>query len=406
MNSTYLQSKVKEHLQMLCYQIPNRRLGSEGNRQATTYVGDALKDLGCDVELQSFDCLDWKDEGASLVARGETYEVCSSPYSLGCDLTAKLVVAPTMDELSKLTPEAVILLLKGEITHEQLMPKQFPFYNPEHHQQIYQLLEEKAPLAIITATSRNPELAGGMYPFPMIEDGDFDIPSVYMKDVDGEKLLAAAGGDVDLKICATRVPARGHNIVARIGPFGQKKIVVCAHIDAKDKTPGALDNGTGVVMLLLLAELLVGYGGRYQVELVALNGEDHYSAQGQKVYLKDHLASMDQILLVINSDLAGYRRGHTAYSLYACPEKITTLVRETFAAYEGIVEGELWYQGDHSIFVQHGRPAIAITSDRFMELSAQITHTPEDVLNLVNPTKVVELSLAVRDVIGQLNRLG
>jgi aminopeptidase YwaD len=405
MNCTHLQAKVEEHLRRLCYQIPNRRLGSEGNRQATTYVGDALMNLGFDVEFQSFDCLDWKDEGASLVARGETYEVYSSPYSLGCDLTARLVVARTMKELSKLTPGGAILLLKSEITQEQLMPRQFPFYNPEHHQKIYQLLEEKAPLGIITATSRNPELAGGMYPFPMIEDGDFDIPSVYMKDVDGEKLLAAVGGEVDLKIRATRIQARGHNVVARIGPSGQEKIVVCAHIDAKDNTPGALDNGTGVVMLLLLAGLLVGYKGRYRVELVALNGEDHYSAQGQKEYLKNHLTSMDQILLVINSDLAGYRQGHTAYSLYACPERITSVARETFATYEGIMEGEPWYQGDHSIFVQKGRPAIAITSDRFMELSTQITHTPNDDLNLVDPTSVVELTLALRDVIEQLNHL-
>ncbi|MEZ4997668.1 MAG: hypothetical protein R2758_09480 [Bacteroidales bacterium] len=32
---------------------------------------------------------------------------------------------------------------------------------------------------MIGATGRSSALAGGVYPFPLIEDGDFDIPSVY-----------------------------------------------------------------------------------------------------------------------------------------------------------------------------------------------------------------------------------
>lgn len=55
-------------------------------------------------------------------------------------------------------------MLKDELTREQLIPKGYPLYNPVPHQQFISLLEQKAPAAVIAATKRNPELAGGAYP--------------------------------------------------------------------------------------------------------------------------------------------------------------------------------------------------------------------------------------------------
>jgi aminopeptidase YwaD len=405
MDRDAFEQKAAQYLHTLCEQIPDRRLGSEGNRQATAFFGETLKDLGCRVTFQSFDCLDWVDEGASLIVAEHEFEVMSSPYSLECEITAPLVLAASVDELKELQAEGSILLLLGEIAQEQLMPKKFPFYNPEHHKEIYALLESKSPLAIITATSRNPELAGGMYPFPMIEDGDFNIPSVYMKDVEGERLTAYMGQEISLSISTTRLPARGENVLGRIGPDTAEKIVLCAHIDAKENTPGALDNGTGVVMLLILAELLVGYSGKYQIELLAFNGEDHYSAQGHKEYIKENEDHFNKIMLAINTDVAGFIEGNSAYSLYGCTPEVETIIREAMSGYKSLVEGEQWFQSDHSIFIQQGRPAMAITSDRFMELSTHITHTPKDNIDLVDFSKLIDISFSLRDVVDSLNQL-
>lgn len=74
----------------------------------------------------------------------------------------------------------------------------FVFYNPDSHQEIIQLLETGKPLALLCATERNAATAGGVYPFPLFEDGDFDIPSVFMKDTEGEKLLNCLGQQVTL----------------------------------------------------------------------------------------------------------------------------------------------------------------------------------------------------------------
>lgn len=403
MEHTILEEKAARYLETLCRQIPNRRVGADGNRMATRFFADAVGSFGFSVETPEFACIDWEERGAELhAADGARIAVFPSPYTLPCDVKAPLAATTTMEALEACRTDDTILLLTGEITKEQLMPKQFPFFNPEHHQRIYQLLESKAPLAIITATGRNPELAGGMYPFPMIEDGDFDIPSVYMKDVDGERLVRYAGQEVHLKIDSARIPAKGNNVIARkpagIGP----RLVLTAHIDAKDNTPGALDNGTGVVVLLLLAELLKDYDGGLQVELLTLNGEDHYSAQGHKEYLKDHRETFDQIKLAINVDVAGYKEGRSAFSLYGCPEPVAAAIREVMTGYDTLVEGEPWYQSDHAVFIQQGRPAVAITSELFMELSTHITHTPRDGVDLVDFAKLVDVALALRAVVDRL----
>ena len=89
-----------------------------------------------------------------------------------------------------------------------LMPKNFVFYNPEEHQKIIALLEKGEPKAIICATGRNAALAGGVYPFPLIEDGDFNIPSVYMTEEEGKKLIQYAGKNIFLESRSRRIPGR------------------------------------------------------------------------------------------------------------------------------------------------------------------------------------------------------
>ena len=310
MTDSDLTTLASHILSTLCVEIPGRAVGSPGNRAATTFFAGRMQSLGFAVDSPAFDCIYWMTEGARLTAGGESFQVFASPYSLGCQVTgASLVAAHDLDELESVAAQGKLLLLHGELAREQLMPKNFPFYNPEEHQRIYRLLEEKKPLAILAATERNPELAGAQYPFPLIEDGDFDIPSVYLTAEEGERLLQHAGSPVSLASASQRIPATGCNVIAVKNPSAARRVVLTAHIDAKQGTPGALDNAAGVVTLLLLAELLHDYSGTLGVEIVAVNGEDYYAAPGEIQYLQRNQGKMGDILLNINLDGVGYIRG-------------------------------------------------------------------------------------------------
>ena len=268
MDKKALRDKVEAHLQVLCSEIGERRVGSEENRQATTYAKKVLQLSGWQVEETELSVIDWKTEGASLTCGKQSFDVFSSHYSLGCSVKGELIAVDTVGKLEKADIKDKIVLLYGEIASQQIAPKNFPFWNPEEHQHLVSVLENGAPKALISATERNSATAGGVYPFPLFEDGDFDIPSVYMKDTEGEKLLACAGQMVELVSGAVRIPETAFNVIAWKDSRTKDRIVITAHIDTKIGTPGAIDNATGVTAVLLLAELLKDSDTRYPVELV------------------------------------------------------------------------------------------------------------------------------------------
>jgi aminopeptidase YwaD len=392
-----LYSGSLRYLDLFCNTIDERCVGSEGNRIATRFFANELSRLGWETETAEFDAIDWKDGGARLSCDREDFSVLAGPYSLAYNGKATLVAAGSVDELDSIDCTGKILLLYGEIAGEQLMPKNFVFYNPEEHRRIIALLEQRRPAAIISATGRNAALAGGVYPFPLIEDGDFDIPSAYMTEEEGVRLLSCIGRDVTLESRSLRIPGKGYNVIARKGRSGSKKVVVTAHIDAKKGTPGAIDNATGVTVLLLLARQLKDYECSNMIELVAFNGEDYYAVPGQMDYLMANQGKFNEMLLNINIDGAGYKEGLSAFSLFDLPEPLRKCAVDVITDYPGITEGAPWPQGDHSIFLQNGVPAIAVSSKWFIDnIEIQdITHTPKDKPEIVDCHKLVEISSAL-----------
>lgn len=403
MNADPLIDQAARIIHKLCLDIPSRHVGSEGNRLSTDYFAAMMESFGFDTECPQFECMDWYQEGAWLSVDSAMYEVFPSPYSRGCNLRAPLVHISSDSQLETEKLEGKIVLLMGEIAREQLMPKNFPFYNPDRHRRIIQLLEEKKPAAIITATGKDPIMVGSQYPFPLFEDGDFDIPSVYMKDQEGQRLAQHVGREVVLESKTERIPSSGCNVIARRAGLQARRIVLFAHIDARMGTPGAGDNASGVAVLLLLAELVAKLALKVGIEFVAVNGEDYYSNPGEQQFLERNQGRFDEILLGINLDDVGYLKGKVAYSFYECPEDLVVSIREILSKHKVLIEGQAWYQGDHMLFVLNRVPALAFTSEMITELMSTITHTPNDTPQMVDCRKLVAVAYALRDLIIQMD---
>lgn len=397
MSNTDYERLCWQYLEELCEKIADRSTGSLGNMVANNFFATTLQVLNWEVELSDLPVLDWQDEGASLYCEGIEYSVQSGPYGLACSCEGIILPLHSLDELEISNIKGKIVLLYGEITQEQLMPKNFVFYNPEEHQKIINLLEQGQPLAVLSATGRNAALAGGVYPFPLIEDGDFNIPTAYMTAEEGERLQKNCQGNAKLMVNSHRMPVITQQVIARNSPTKHKRIVVSAHIDAKKGSPGALDNASGVVILLLLAHMLEKQDTLFQVELVAFNGEDYYSAPGQMLYLQQQNYDLSEILLNINIDGAGYHAGGSAYSFFDLSPEWKRTMTQIIAQEPDMEEGEQWVQGDHSIFIQYGRPAIAVTSKWFLDNidRQEITHTPQDKIGNVDPRKLVKIAWVI-----------
>ncbi|MFP4521509.1 MAG: M28 family peptidase [Fibrobacterota bacterium] len=390
-------------IQKLCTGIGERSVGGAGNKKAAEYIEKEFLSSGWETLSQEFNAFDWKNEGAVLKTGKEEFEVFSSPYSKGCSAEGKIREIRKLSELENSDSAGKILLLRGEIAAEQLMPKSFVFYNPEKHRRTIAALEKSGAAALICATSRNSGLAGGVYPFPLIEDGDFEIPSVYMTEEESDRILNHIDSSFSLLSKAERIPSSGRNIIAKKGG-GEGIIAVTAHLDTKNGTPGAIDNATGVAVLILLSGLLRDYKGRPAIELTAFNGEDYYSVPGQMKYIAEKKGDFSDIILNINIDGAGYNEGSSQLSEYGLDEKISAAVSGVCGLYPGVGKGEQWPQGDHSIFVQNGVPAIAASSGWFIENmeSQEITHTPKDNPEIVDHLKTAELAAAISEIIKEI----
>lgn len=389
------------HLEALSVRIGRRLVGTPGNRAATSYVASVMERIGLEVERPSFRCFGWDAGEAFLEAGGVGLDLKPGPYSLPFDGERRLVVASSMAELQAADCTGCILLLHGEVASEPIAPRNYVFYNPEEHQALHRLLDLKKPAAVVAATGICPTTAGAEYPFPLFDDGDFDIPSACMKDVEGERIAGLAGDPVKLRIVSGRREEQGCNVIGSIpGTDPGRRIVMTAHVDTRPGTPGALDDASGVATVLAAAELQTaahpgGIRPGPTLEVAVLNGEDYYAATGEIEYMKANGGRWGGIALVMNVDGAGYREGSTAWSLYGCDSRLRRSLRTALARFPGIVRGEQWPQGDHSMFAMQGVPAAAFTSDRMAELWSQVAHTERDTADLVDPGRLGELARAL-----------
>ncbi len=163
-----LKERIMKDLAELCVKIGERPVGSERNRMATRYAAERLAASGFSVTEPGFTCVDWEFGGLDLVLGEEQIRAFAGPYTPACDIKSSFKTAATIDELADQDLTGEILVLHGQLCKEQLSPKNFVFYNPDHHKRIIGLLERKAPLAVVAVTGRQPEVVGAVSPFPLI----------------------------------------------------------------------------------------------------------------------------------------------------------------------------------------------------------------------------------------------
>jgi aminopeptidase YwaD len=398
------QARVEVHLRELV-SYPDRHVGGEGNRAATAMFAREAERAGFAVRRTSFECLEWEYGDAVLSREGAplAMPVHVGPYSPACEATAPLVAASSVEQIEAEEVRGSVLLLHGDIAAGQIMPKHFTFYNPEGHKRIVSALEKFAPAAVIAATGSDPQMVGSQYPFPLFEDGDLDVPNAYMKDVDGERLLGLAGTEITLSIDSRRIPATAEHVVATLPGTTSGRIVLTAHIDSRKDSPGALDNASGVAVLLGVAELLGGKSLGPTVELVPFNGEDNYANPGEMLWVAENEGRFGEIVVGINIDDLGMSGSMNHVSFYACPPDMESTVREIMSRHPGTAEGPPWFQSDHAIFGIYGRPAIALASSEMTRFMAEYAHSQRDTFELVDTALLAEAARFIDDSIRGLS---
>jgi aminopeptidase YwaD len=389
MPKTIVQERIEHHLEVLVEEVGARPPGSPANRAATEHVRRALTDAGLDVRLFPFTTRWWDPGSGKLATATDTIEVQPNPYSPPCAVAGHVVRVGSLAPLVAAGDlSGAILVLEGALASGPVMPKRFPFYNPEAHQRLVAALEAARPAAVVAVSDQWQ---------PVFEDADLPFPSTTVSLEVGAGLLAGEpawlelGGDVREGTGAT-VSGRTHE---------GSRLILSAHLDSKATTPGAFDNAGGVAVLLALAELLLP--DDLPIELVFFNGEDHFDACGELAWLAE--TDLTEATANVNVDGIGLRgRGSSLVGL-ACPPRLAEALRLFVDGRPGWVPAEPWIESDHAIFAMQDIPAVAITSEDVHALLAGLAHGPDDTLEVVDPRLLALIAMDLRNLLVLVGRV-
>ncbi|MCH2176369.1 MAG: M28 family peptidase [Lentisphaeria bacterium] len=117
--------------------------------------------------------------------------------------------------------------------------------------------------------------------------------------------------------------ANYENVVARFGDPTAKKLIIGAHYDTCNNTPGADDNASGVAGLIALAKLFNETSPPFQVELVAYSNEEPpffgTNNMGSYVHAKSVANEKDNLLGMIALEMIGFYSSEPGSQGYPSP---------------------------------------------------------------------------------------
>ena len=174
-------------------------------------------------------------------------------------------------------------------------------------------------------------------------------------------------------------------------------------MDSKNNTLGALDNASGIVTLLKLAESL--QLEKYDVDVVPFNSEEYFGANGELLYLEEIKKNQDNIKLFINIDSVGHVGSKVAVSLYNISEEWTLRITEIINKRNSTQMGQAWYAGDHVPFAFQGISCIAISSSDMWEGGLDQTHTMEDTTQNVDEKLLADAELFIRELLTEIESI-
>jgi aminopeptidase YwaD len=381
--------KIGENIVELSEICIERPLGTKGNNDVINILSYSFEKLEYTTIELPFKCTVWQSFESFIEQNGNRIKIYPSPFSEEIKGIFSLKYVSNVKELKNIQEYNGILVFINELSENSLMPKDFPFYFPDEHKEIYETLEKINPKGIITITGQ--DSVSGLNPFPIFEDANFKIPTAYVSSLDN----ISDSFDISIEINSKRSKEISKQIIFRKEGVSKDIILIVAHMDTKYFTNGALDNAGGLYTLYEIADLIKNKSYNNTIEIVPFNGEDSPEASGQLAYLTYLEDNNYNIKTVINIDGAGHIGSKNMFSFYNFEENMRIKLIDT----NELFEGEQWYSGDHGIFAFQDIPCIAVTSsDMFTDL-IKITHTQNDIIENIDMNLLKILRKSIESII-------
>ncbi|WP_270182273.1 DUF4910 domain-containing protein [Alkalihalobacillus sp. CinArs1] len=389
-----LQGTYMDHLHTLSTEIGCRPVGSEANHEASHYIEEVLRNAEINVDIQEFEVPNWRLNEAFIEVDGYRLEALANGFSESVEVSGSIVSFCTIEELSaSQNLQGKIALLYGELSKENYVPKGFTIYNPEHHQRVIQLLEEKNPSAILFVRMEK-EINQ-----PLINDWDFFIPSLTVSPEVGLTIKnSPSTSSVKCVIKSRRKEGKTKNIIGKINGYGTEKIILTAHYDTVFNTDGAFDNASGVAVVLSLAEELSKRSDWHtSFEFIFFSSEE-FLGLGDEIYLKAYRNDLPQALVAMNFDGIGQSLGTNNVTLMSGSNEFESYVKAIKGKFPAVQWTAPWYESNHYTFFSNGVPSIPFSNCGVLNL----LHTVDDTIKWISKDKLTEVFSLANEIIKSL----
>lgn len=376
-----------------------RFLGTEQERGAAQFISERMTGLEADhVEVERFTCPGWvRRETAAGVTRPVQRPVgcIALPYCAPGTVEGPLLYVAEGDLRTYAAKQRE---MKGAVVMANTANPRSSALRMHRSEKLSRAIDAGA-VGFIWMRA----VAGGLAETGSARFGRFcEAPAIAVSYEEGHALLRLAKrGPVHLRIHSTNENrmVETQNVFAEFrGRTKPDEIVVLgAHYDAHDIGQGAMDNGSGLAVVLEAARVLRRYRDAFKrtLRIVAFGGEE-MGLHGSRHHADRHRAETMRFML----NLDGSARSMTATLYFPGWPDGLDFVR---GQYEGNIDDEasLWLHSDHYSFSAQGVPAAIVMSDQPAGSSAAAFrgygHTAMDTLDKASGAAIeAEASRAAR----------
>lgn len=250
---------------------------------------------------------------------------------------------------------------------------------------------------------------GPAAPQPLPVGSDESVPHLAIGRIDGMQISEwiADGHEVEIRFsteCAHGGEAVSENLTVRIPGLGAGEVLVCGHYDTFWNTPGAYDNGSGTVALLLLAKEWIQNPPARAVQITFFTAEEWHLAGSRTTVMAKTLEELDALDYVVNLDGLG---GGDLLEVFIGPEVFEEeVVHQVRALGEATRDGlrivsrfPPTYGTDHAAFYAAGVPSVHFTFNDLHRL-----HQPDDLPNEGIAANVAWTVTLVQHLVEQMDR--
>lgn len=363
---TLLEDKTFAFLERLTAEFSPRESATDEELAAALFLRNRLEELGYDVYIQDFEAsrpfaqVKFTPPSAADPDTIETFPIWGSSEGTQTGILADVGKAFESDIPPGALDGKIALIERGDITFQEKVDR----------------AAQAGALAAIVFNNQDGNFRGAFR-------SQSDIPALSLARADGLNLLALMDeADITAEVSVGTLPLPSRNVIAeKPDPSESGDIVIVgAHYDTTPDTQGASDNGSGLSVLVTIAELTAETRYPFTLRFV-LFGAEEIGLFGSRHYV-DTLTDreIENSLAMLNFDALGSGDSLEFIGSLRLTAQATDIAEEIGAAVSSasLPEGAI---SDHAPFYEAGIPAIFILSNDLSRINS-----PADDIQWVNPT--------------------